>query len=851
MKAWLMDAYRKGNSVVLWLKVPQDILIEKRFSSVIYIDRSAERFLEKERIPHYEYTGKTYSGTKKVFALPVPDLSQYERFVGWIERKTRHRVPLYNADVAPEDMFLYKNNLTACGAVEIDGEKIIPAEGEIALKSLRTTVIAGCRRDSEVKSIIVNEKRLSGREHEILKRFADIFIKEDPDVVQMDYAFSRLPYLEGRMQKYGIDCPFHRFDPGPITYRGGRSFFSYGRVFYRDYAIRLHGRFLVDTSSPVGSECGIDAIIELAQLSGAGFQKVASRSFGAVFQTALIRLMVQQGYLIHYKEKPVERPLSMFELLKSDRAGHTFDPKVGFHRNVAEIDFCSMYPWIIFNRNISAETLMDNIGPFEHAPGIPVRISLRKKGLVPAAIKPILDRRMYYKRNPTAVNKAKSVGLKWVLVTSYGYLRFREFKLGMASSHMAICAYARETILQAARLAEEKGYYIVHGIVDSLYIKRIKEDAAKDFCSELESLTGIPVSFDGMFRWIVFLPSVNDIDRPVPARYFGVFYDGTIKARGIEVRQRGTPTMVKKFQQKVLETISRCKTKKEIIAMVPELCRMLRKAISWIPKTPASELAASVCISKSSYKHNIPQKTAVEKLKKRGITPMPGQVVHFIFQKDKIVLPDEYNEKPNIAYYRKLLVRSLFVVLQPFGFSKNRLAELSGVERQAKLSEYTTVRHIYIPICRKYKSRAGLSEKLIRQRLERQGWTVWRGGSLWILKQDEVYPNVRRKYEKLIQLMAKHKLDHEYLQYLCHVHHGMPDYLCYRNRRFKFVECKLGHEQLGKGQKKCISKLQGMGFTVEVHKLVDPCTKTRAAEIDIANGTKSFVERQLAIKRNY
>jgi len=144
------------------------------------------------------------------------------------------------------------------------------------------------------------------------------------------------------------------------------------------------------------------------------------------------------------------------------------------------------------------------------------------------------------------------------------------------------------------------------------------------------------------------------------------------------------------------------------------------------------------------------------------------------------------------------------------------------------------VKFIYVPIAKKYKSNRGLSERLIRKRLEGEGWEVWRGGFLHAPRM-EVYPNVLKKYKRLEHLIDPATLDH--LQYLCVVHHGMPDFLCYRDG-FKFVECKLGHEQLSKVQKLCIPLLKKLGFPVEVHKMVFDCTKDRVALVNIKNGKK-------------
>ena len=77
----------------------------------------------------------------------------------------------------------------------------------------------------------------------------------------------------------------------------------------------------------------------------------------------------------------------------------------------------------------------------------------------------------------------------------------------------------------------------------------------------------------------------------------------------------------------------------------------------------------------------------------------------------------------------------------------------------------------------------------------------------------------------------------------------MPDFICYRRGRFKFVECKLGHEQLSKRQKICIKKLRQYGYAIEVHKIVDPCTKVWKAIVDIDTGKRNVIDVQLRMTK--
>ncbi|MBU0758308.1 MAG: hypothetical protein KKF44_09640 [Nanoarchaeota archaeon] len=703
MKAMLIDCYRARDRIVLWLKTPEkDIRLERLYTISIYLEYSklAESILEKLNLIGELTTRSTYRGEqKKVYSVKITGIASFERIVKTIEKQAKYKLMMYNADIPPEQMFLYENRLKPFTFVELQGKDILPLDIEAGIPLKRMAIELMPEKDIRIdpdcplRWISINDRKMTGNEKAILSEFSQRFYSDDPDVLLMENAFSRLPYLSSRLEHHNIHCPLHRWDQRKIKKKGGKAFFSYGRVVYRDYAVRLNGRFLVDSSTAIGSECNIEGIVELSQLTGTRFQQVASRSFGASFQSALVYEFVKKNYLVPFKEKPVDMPVSMHTLMKFDRVGHTFDSFTGLHHDVAEIDFSSLFPWIIFNYNISPETLLGGEGPYQDIPGLPLKISLKKKGIVPTAIKPLLDRRMHYKKNPTSLNKAKIQGLKWVLVTSYGYLRFREFKLGIASSHMAIGAFAREILLKAKTLCEEKGFRIVHGIVDSLYIQKkgISEKDVKDICREIEFETGVPVSFEGLFKWIVFLPSVNDIKRPVPTRYYGVFANGEIKARGIEVRQHGVPKVVKLFQKKVLELISRSDTKEEIKELFPYLCQLIRKTLFLLPTLESDMLSSSVRVSKTEYNNNIPQKIAVDSLKKKGVSVYPGQKIKFMYAKEGTILPEDYNKKesyPDMDKYKTLLVRALFVVLQPFGFTKEDINYLTGYERQSKLREY-------------------------------------------------------------------------------------------------------------------------------------------------------------------
>ncbi len=173
--------------------------------------------------------------------------------------------------------------------------------------------------------------------------------------------------------------------------------------------------------------------------------------------------------------------------------------------------------------------------------------------------------------------------------------------------------------------------------------------------------------------------------------------------------------------------------------------------------------------------------------------------------------------------------------------------------RQTRLFEFFTLLPLlFFPYRGDYPDKRGLSEKLLRRRLENNGWTIWRGGLIGAQDEYDIYPNVRRKYQLLEELLEGFRPGtYEELKFLAKVHHGMPDFICFRKGVFLFVECKYGHEQLSIRQKHCIRKLKQLGFVVEVHKLVENCTKTRKAMIILETGEKKILNKQLRIKQKY
>jgi DNA polymerase-2 len=154
--------------------------------------------------------------------------------------------------------------------------------------------------------------------------------------------------------------------------------------------------------------------------------------------------------------------------------------------------------------------------------------------------------------------KLQRDSMKWLLVCCFGYTGYKNARFGKIEAHEAINAVARETLLVAKEIAEADGFELIHALVDSLYVW--KEGATREdyerLSQDIENRTRLPLAIESVYRYVVFLPSKQYADVPVPNRFFAVGEDGELKVRGLECRRHDTPPLLARMQHEVLAILS-------------------------------------------------------------------------------------------------------------------------------------------------------------------------------------------------------------------------------------------------------------------------------------------------------
>jgi DNA polymerase elongation subunit (family B) len=405
--------------------------------------------------------------------------------------------------------------------------------------------------------------------------------------------------------------------------------------------------------------------------------------------------------LIPWKKGEPESFKSGWELLVADRGGFVFEPKIGFHTDVVEVDFTSMFPMLMLTRNISAETVLCKCCPDSEVrvPELGYNVCEKRVGIVPKTLDLLLKKRLKYKAlmRDASDDKLKQVynmrqgALKWILVTCFGYLGYRNARFGKVDAHIAVCAFARDALLKTVRLAEEHGFEVVHGIVDSLWLKKagVSPREVADFCKEASKAIGVPLNVEGKYRWIVFLPSKVSSEIPVLNRYYGVFEDGRIKMRGIEARRGDTPPFIEKAQIEMIKMLAKASTYQEFSARIPMALEILKKyAEKLISKNvDIEELLIAKRLSKrpSDYAHDVFQALAARQLMTARFDVYPGQTVQYLITDSKskrinerVLAKQLMKAKVNydVEKYLELLVSAADTLLGIFSYNSEKIRDL-------------------------------------------------------------------------------------------------------------------------------------------------------------------------------
>src|SRR5213593_4830488 len=465
---WIHDLYHKPGYMVVWLKKPDGrcVRLIDRWKPRLHVGGNYRELVDlacKSYIGQCRFVDKFERACdlekSRIFEVEVESDGEATKLANRIQREGKYsRFRLYDVDIPSPQVYLYQKDLFPLALVEADekGDEVqwnlkdsretidykLPPLREIRLevKTRKTRKIRTFEDELGSLQIKHDDGEAftidSGSEGEKILGLVDCFREADPDIVITEGGDSFIfPYLARRAHENEmLDRLILGRDPSPLRVYEvqGHSYFSYGKILYRETAARLLGRLHIDDHNAfITADCGLEGLFEISRTCIIPIQRASRATIGTNMTSLQFYHAVKENVLIPWNKNQPEEWKDSNELVIADRGGFIHEPETGIFDQVGELDFTSLYPTIMRDQNLSGETVKCKCCPnsLRRVPELDYNICDRWRGIVPQSLEILLDRRSKYKqlkKNEKDELKqqkydARQSALKWILVCCLPY----------------------------------------------------------------------------------------------------------------------------------------------------------------------------------------------------------------------------------------------------------------------------------------------------------------------------------------------------------------------------------------------------------------------------------------------
>jgi DNA polymerase elongation subunit (family B) len=463
--------------------------------------------------------------------------------------------------------------------------------------------------------------------------------------------------------------------------------------YLSDRGVDLQLRICISSSyrkTTYFDQFGFAGLIERARFGFLPLDKATKYSINRLIDSRNCFELIQRGFVIPSRGSNHEHIRTVEQIVSGDKGGMVISPQIGLHEDVLALDYDNEYANLIVNHNLSYETV-----DWE-----------AEKGLLPTVVERFLKRRLYFKKvlkelPPDSQEyewcDQRVNSLKNILVCLYGSTGSLWNRFGNVLAFEEINRLSREVLIKTKDIVQSLGYQLVYADTDSVFIKRT--DSAIDYNELVDTLskeTGLSISVDYHYKFLVLLPLEADENIEVLKHYFGITFDNELVVRGIEIRRHDVPPFIKRFQTQLLYTLFDCKDSSEIPAKGYDNALLLvTRAIDTIMTGEGlddKDLVISKLLRQDiqKYKSLFPHVSAAIQSKKY---PVRGDTIRYIYTDSKHnnplsrVVPIENIQSMPLydrEKYREMVLDAAETGLGFFGFDRTAYSDLKRYNRRKK-----------------------------------------------------------------------------------------------------------------------------------------------------------------------
>jgi DNA polymerase elongation subunit (family B) len=364
MKGWIIDCYPdyERGCMITWLKTEHGIerLVDRHFVPSFYVRAPPDRMrkltedlrtIEIEDMELQLRTTLMDEALRPFLKVTVEDYGSFSQVAKLVDSWGRYRdYELYNVDLRFDQRYFIERGVFPNGLVDVDTSfHMLDSQERIdypmpPLNSIQLTVDVNAARgiptaEDPIIRARIDDVVIDGQEEDVISGIMSMVRERDPDIVYTEGGDDFLmDYLVKRAELHGLQFDLGR-EKG-FRKSKGKSYFTYGRILYKAPAHKLRGRIHIDSGgSFMYYESGLYGLIDLSRLCLIPVQDLSRLSPGSAISAMQVTQAMRDGHLVLWKKNLPEAFKTAGELLVSDRGGFIYEPVVGIHERIAEVDF--------------------------------------------------------------------------------------------------------------------------------------------------------------------------------------------------------------------------------------------------------------------------------------------------------------------------------------------------------------------------------------------------------------------------------------------------------------------------------------------------------------------------------
>ncbi len=254
----------------------------------------------------------------------------------------------------------------------------------------------------------------------------------------------------------------------------------------------------------------------------------------------------------------------------AQQGGHVLEPTAGLHRNVWVFDFKSLYPSVIRTFNIDPLSYVEDPAEGDDFIDTPGGSFRRESAILPRLLDDLFPRREAAKQ---AGDDVASNAIKILMNSFYGVLGTPACRFYNPALANSITGMGREMLLWSKRWFEERGFTVLYGDTDSLFVRSAIDDAdhaarenrtlaaslSADIATHIERRWRVTSKLELKFEKLytsLFLSRARHSARGASKRYAGLRHGATaVEFVGMEVVRSDWTALAKQVQRELYQRL--------------------------------------------------------------------------------------------------------------------------------------------------------------------------------------------------------------------------------------------------------------------------------------------------------